>query len=143
MPITAASFHHTTARRLWLSMALRSTDGSYTSNIAYADIRAAFMSHARDFPDRPLVLAGFPKGRNWPCACLWNFLTSHRIRTGWVAATSSAGASTPEDVWRFPHLKMAKGEEDTGVIVSFNSESEHISSSLFVPAGGRHTASTH
>ena len=30
---------------------------------------------------------------------------------------------------------MAKGEEDTGVIVSFNSESEHISSSLFVPAG--------
>ena len=103
-------------------------------NIAYADIRAAFMSHARDFPDRPLVLAGFYQGAELALRLLMEFFDEPSYQDRLVAAYIIGWRVTPEDVWRFPHLKMAKGEEDTGVIVSFNSESEHISSSLFVPA---------
>ena len=112
-------------------------------NIAYADIRAAFMSHARDFPDRPLVLAGFSQGAELALRLLMEFFDEPSYQDRLVAAYIIGWRVTPEDVPGVSqHLKMAKGEEDTGVIVSFNSESEHISSSLFVPAGGRHTAST-
>ena len=41
---------------------------------------------------------------------------------------------TAEDLEAYPHLKMAQGEDDTGVIVSFNSEAEGITESLVVPA---------
>lgn len=36
---------------------------------------------------------------------------------------------------KYPHLKFAEGEDDTGVIVAFNSESDEITDSLMIPAG--------
>ena len=44
---------------------------------------------------------------------------------------------TEEELTQYPHLKMAAGPEDTGCIISFNSEAEGITDSLLVPAGTR------
>ena len=42
---------------------------------------------------------------------------------------------TEKELAAYPHLKMAQGAADIGVIVSFNSESPAINASLMVPAG--------
>ena len=44
---------------------------------------------------------------------------------------------TEEDLADYPHLRFATGENDTGVIVAFNSEAEDVTGSLLVPAGVR------
>ena len=40
-----------------------------------------------------------------------------------------------EDLEQYPHLRFASGEDDTGVIISFNSEAESVTDSLMIPAG--------
>ena len=40
----------------------------------------------------------------------------------------------------YPHLKFATGEDDTGVIISFNSEAEEVTDSIIIPEG-MHTLS--
>ena len=45
-----------------------------------------------------------------------------------------------EDLRQYPHLRMASGEDDTGVIISFNSEAESVQDSLLIPAGTRSLA---
>ena len=40
---------------------------------------------------------------------------------------------TRNEVKNYPQLKMAQGERDIGVIVSFNTEAEDIKTSLLVP----------
>ena len=44
---------------------------------------------------------------------------------------------TEEELAEYPHLRFASGEDDTGVIVSFNSEAEAVTDSLMIPAGTR------
>ena len=46
-------------------------------------------------------------------------------------------AVTEEDLEEYPHLRMAEGESDTGVIVSFNTESPASNGSIIVPEGIR------
>ena len=52
-----------------------------------------------------------------------------------VAAYCIGWRVTEEDIERYPHLRMAQGESDTGVIVSFNSEAEGVEDSIMVPQG--------
>lgn len=42
---------------------------------------------------------------------------------------------TQEELAAYPHLRFAEGEQDTGVIIAFNSEAEDVNDSLLVPAG--------
>jgi hypothetical protein len=52
-----------------------------------------------------------------------------------VAAYCIGWRITEEDIARYPHLKMAQGEDDIGVIISFNSEAEGVRDSIVVPEG--------
>ena len=45
--------------------------------------------------------------------------------------------NTEEQLEEYPHLRFASGEDDTGVIIAFNSEDEDIDDSLIIPAGAR------
>ena len=47
---------------------------------------------------------------------------------------------TEEDLEEYPQLKMAQSEDDTGVIVSFNSEAEDVTDSLMIPEGTKSLA---
>jgi hypothetical protein len=50
-----------------------------------------------------------------------------------VAVYAIGWRVTAEEIARYPHLRMAQGEYDTGVIVSFNTEAPELASSLSVP----------
>ena len=52
-----------------------------------------------------------------------------------VACYAIGWRFTEEEVNEYPQLKAAQGESDTGVVISFNSEAESVSSSLMVPQG--------
>lgn len=102
---------------------------------AYADVRDAFRAYLRAVPDRPIVLAGFSQGADMGLRLLKEFLDDPACRDRLVAAYLIGWRVTDRDLAERPRLRMAQGESDTGVIVSFNCEAERIASSLFV---GRH-----
>lgn len=99
---------------------------------AYADVRSAFLTYLHAVPDRPFVLAGFSQGAEMGLRLLKEFLDDPACRDRLVAAYLIGWRITDGDLAERPRLRMAQGESDTGVIVSFNSEAEHIASSLFV-----------
>ncbi|MBQ0066437.1 MAG: DUF3089 domain-containing protein [Firmicutes bacterium] len=98
---------------------------------AYADVDAAFNYYMEHYNNgKPIVLAGFSQGGE----ILKMLLIHHpEIQDKLVAAYVIGWNITDEDLAKYPQLKMAQGEKDTGVIVSFCSENEDIHESIIVP----------
>lgn len=104
--------------------------------IAYADVRAAFEYFCAHYNDgRPIVLAGFSQGADLCIRLMKDCFDDPALQDRLVACYAIGWRVTEEEVEKFPQLKMAQGERDTGVIVSFNSESPATTGSLLVPAG--------
>lgn len=107
--------------------------------IAYGDVRAAFLYYMEHINNgRPIILAGFSQGSELALMLLEEFFDEPAYSEKLVAAYCIGWRVTREDLERAPHLRMARGEGDTGVIVTFNSESEDKNvSSIVVPRGMR------
>ena len=105
---------------------------------AYGDIKDAFAYYMEHYNNgRPIVLAGFSQGADL-CIRLMKDCFADPERMSQLAACYAIGwRITEEELTQYPHLKMAAGPEDTGCIISFNSEAEGITDSLLVPAGTR------
>lgn len=104
--------------------------------IAYRDVAAAFayyMEHCNN--GRPVILAGFSQGSQLLLMLLEEYFDDPAYSDKLVAAYCIGWRVTEDDLSRYPHLKMAEGETDTGVIISFNSEAEGVEDSIMVPAG--------
>ena len=52
-----------------------------------------------------------------------------------VACYAIGWRITQEELDEYPGLEFAEGEDDTGVIVAFNSEAEDVKESLLIPEG--------
>lgn len=104
---------------------------------SYEDIRAAFEYFLSQETERPFLLAGFSQGGDMVLRLLKEFGADPRVERRLVAAYVLGWRVTEADLAAYPHLRMAKGESDTGCIVSFNSEAKGISDSLLVPRGVR------
>ena len=105
---------------------------------AYQDVSRAFkyfLQHRSG--GRPLVLAGFSQGAELCVRLLKEYNKTGAVKHHLVAAYVLGYGVTEADLKEMPGLKMAKGERDTGVIVSFNSEAPEIGSSMLVPRGTR------
>ena len=105
-------------------------------DIAYRDVAAAFeyyFEHCNN--GRPFVLAGFSQGSQLLLMLLEEYFDEAKYSEKLVAAYCIGWRITEEDVAAYPQLKMAQGADDTGVIISFNSEAEGIEESLIVPKG--------
>ena len=50
-----------------------------------------------------------------------------------VACYAIGWRITQEELTQYPHLRVASGEDDTGVIISFNSEAEGVQDSPMIP----------
>ena len=112
------------------------TEAEQCFAIAYADVREAFlyyMEHYND--DRPVVLAGFSQGSDMILRLMKDLFDDPDINEHLVAAYCIGWRVTDEELKEFPQLKMAQGEDDTGVIVSFNTEAAGIDESLIIPKG--------
>ena len=104
--------------------------------IAYQDVASAFEYYFENCNNgRPVILAGFSQGSQLLLMLLEEYFDDPAYSEKLVAAYCIGWRITEEDIALFPHLRMAQGEDDTGVIISFNSEAEGIEESLMVPKG--------
>ena len=104
--------------------------------IAYEDVAAAFeyyMEHENQ--GRPVIMAGFSQGSQLMLMLLKEYFDEPEYQEKLVAAYGIGWRVTQEDLETWPHLKMAQGASDTGVIISFNTEAEGVEDSLMVPGG--------
>ena len=105
-------------------------------DIAYRDVAAAFeyyFEHCNN--GRPIILAGFSQGSQMLLMLLEEYFDQPKYSEKLVAAYCIGWRITEEDLSKYPHLKMAQGEDDIGVIISFNSEAEGVDESIVVPKG--------
>ncbi len=90
--------------------------------IAKEDIKAAFgwyLDHCHQ-EGKPIVLFGFSQGAERVKELLVEFGQDERLAEDLAAAYVIGASITQEDVDTNPCLKMAKGEKDTGVIISYD-----------------------
>jgi len=103
---------------------------------AYADIENAFLYYIKNCNHgRPLVLAGFSQGGDMCIRLLKDHGNDPAVKKVLVACYAIGWRLTDEDIAKYPHLKPAQGETDTGVIICYDCESEDIRKSLVVPEG--------
>lgn len=73
--------------------------------------------------ERPFILAGHSQGSVWVTVILEDYMKEHpEYLDNMVAAYAIGYSVTEEYLERNPHLKFAKGDRDTGVIISYNTE---------------------
>lgn len=72
---------------------------------------------------KPFILAGHSQGSVWLTVVLEDYMKEHPEYLKNMVAAYIIGYSITEDyLVRNPHLKFAEGKDDTGVIVSYNTE---------------------
>ncbi len=115
----------------------RSTEGPWL-DIAYEDISAAFAYYMENLNDgRPIILAGFSQGAQLALMLLEEYSAVPGFLDSLIAAYCMGWRVTEDYLASNPALRMAEGECDTGVIVSFNTESPGTRDSIIVPEGVR------
>jgi len=73
--------------------------------------------------ERPYILAGHSQGSVWLTVILEEYMKEHpEYLENMVAAYAIGYSVTEEYLARNPHLKFAEGKDDTGVIISYNTE---------------------
>lgn len=106
--------------------------------LAYSDVKDAFEYYMENYNEgRPIVIAGFSQGADLSIRLLKDCFADEEINDLLVACYAIGWRITEEELEEYPHLRFAAGENDTGVIVSFNSEAENIEDSLMIPAGAK------
>ncbi|MEG1996779.1 MAG: DUF3089 domain-containing protein, partial [Oscillospiraceae bacterium] len=109
------------------------TAGTYFE-LAYSDIKESFEYYMKNYNEgRPIVLAGFSQGADMCLRLMKDLFDETKYSKQLVACYAIGWRVTQEELDDYPQLKMAKSETDTGVIVSFNTESKETTTSLIVP----------
>ena len=105
-------------------------------DIAYEDIEDAFLYYIDNYNNgQPIILAGFSQGADMSIRLLKECFADEDINSLLVACYAIGWNITDEEINEYPHLKFAAGEDDTGVIISFNSEAEEVTDSIMIPEG--------
>ena len=107
-------------------------------DIAYSDVRDAFLYYIDNLNGgRPFILAGFSQGAQLALMLIEDLFDDPLLQESLIAAYCIGWKITEDDLAMFPELRMAEGEYDTGVIVSFNTEAVDADGSIIVPEGTR------
>ena len=95
------------------------------ATIPTSDITAAFDYYIKHYNNgRPFILAGHSQGSNVLANLLSGYLKEHpEVYKKMIAAYIIGYPITEEYLEQNPHLKFAQGPDDTGVIISFNTQS--------------------
>lgn len=99
-----------------------------TGGIPKSDIFAAFDYYIKNYnKDRPFILAGHSQGSNLLIYLLSDYMKENpEVYKRMVVAYVIGYSVTEEYLAKNPHLKFAKGPNDTWVIVSYNTEAPTI-----------------
>ncbi|MGN0320516.1 MAG: DUF3089 domain-containing protein [Lachnospira sp.] len=105
-------------------------------NIAYEDVKEAFSYYLKEEnKGRPVILAGFSQGADLCIRLMKEYSSDAKVMNKIVACYAIGWSVTQEELDKYPSLKFAEGEADTGVIIAFNSEAEYVDDSLTIPKG--------
>lgn len=111
-------------------------EGEQYFDLAYDDLSDAFSYYLEEYNDgRPIILAGFSQGADMCIRLMKEYFDDEELKDQLVACYAIGWRLTEDEVNEYPQLIPASGEEDTGVIVAFNSEAEDITDSLMIPEG--------
>jgi len=93
-----------------------------------ADVTAAFDYYINNFNNgRPFIIAGHSQGSNVIMFLLSEYMKTHPdVYAGMVAAYVLGYPVTAEFMDANRHLKFAGGPDDTGVIISYNTQSPKV-----------------
>jgi hypothetical protein len=108
---------------------------------AYVDVSAAFkyyLEHKNN--GRPLILAGFSQGADMCYRLLEEYYGGDgeravALRDNLIAVYAIGWGMTEDMISKYPQIVPAKGETDTGVVVSFECEDGNVTDSISIPAG--------
>ena len=121
-------------------MAKTGSIDSAMSGIPYGDITAALDYYFENYNEgRPFVIAGHSQGAAILRMVLKDYFKAHpEYYERMVAAYAIGFSVTKEYLESNPHLKFATGEDDTGVIISWNAEGprnveENAANALVLP----------
>ena len=96
--------------------------------IPASDAIAAFDYYIKNYNQgRPFILAGHSQGSNVLLYVLSEYMKNNpQVYERMIAAYVIGYSVTPEYLAKNPHLKFAKGPNDTGVIISYNTEAAKV-----------------
>ena len=108
---------------------------------AYLDVSAAFrwyLDHENN--GRPLILAGFSQGSQMCLELMKEYFggdsaEAKALRDRLIAVYAIGWTVTEEMTKEYPQIVPAKGETDTGTVISFDCEDGSLTDSLVIPAG--------
>lgn len=91
--------------------------------LGYADVEQAFDYYIQNLNQgRPFILAGHSQGSMVIIELLRNRLNSTELQERFIAAYAIGYSLTREDLEKYPWMKLASGETDTGVIITYNTQ---------------------
>ncbi len=106
--------------------------------LAFNDVKNAFEYYYENCNNgRSIILAGFSQGADMCIRTLKECFKDEDRQNQLVACYAIGWSITEEETEKYPQLKFAENESDTGVIISFNSEAENIDDSLTIPKGSK------
>ncbi|MDD3394782.1 MAG: DUF3089 domain-containing protein [Anaerotignum sp.] len=99
--------------------------------IPKTDVIASFDYYIKNYNNgRPFILAGHSQGSNMLLYLLSEYMKEHPdVYERMVAAYVIGYSVTDEYLAENPHLKFAEGADDTGVIISYNTQAPRIEGS--------------
>lgn len=103
---------------------------------AYADVSAAFSYYLENYNGgRPIILAGFSQGADMCYRLMTELFADEELAERLVAVYAIGWALTEDMTAKYPQLKAATGETDTGVVISFECEAETVEDTFIIPKG--------
>jgi hypothetical protein len=98
------------------------------AGIPTMDAVAAFDYYIKNFNGgRPFILAGHSQGSNVLINLLTGYLKDHpEVYQRMIAAYVIGYPVTAQIIADYPHLKFAEGPDDTGVIISYNTQAPDV-----------------
>ena len=101
---------------------------AFVAGVPTLDAVAAFDYYIKNLnKGRPFILAGHSQGSNVLNNILTGYLNDHRdVYRRMIAAYVIGYPVTAQCIADHPHLKFAQGPDDTGVIVSYNTQAPDV-----------------
>ncbi len=110
----------------------------YTNGVPKTDIVAAFDYYIQNYNDgRPFILAGHSQGAMMTKELLFDYMKENPdVYDRMIAAYVIGYGVTDRELKDYPHLKFAESANDTGVIISYNTEAPNMTAANpTAPAG--------
>lgn len=117
---------------------LEEKDRETYMELAYADVSEAFSYYLKNWNEgRPIILAGFSQGADMCYRLMMEYFGDEQLSEQLVAVYAIGWPLTEEMTQKYPQLKPAQGETDTGTIISFECEAKEVEDTFIVPKGIR------